>query len=152
MRVRHTLSTMLSPKQNLTFTQLKIYYQEKGYDEVKNEYFLENLEMYTEDRKYNYLAYLLSDNNNISIIVAKYQNDDFVERNDYVSCCLITAINRVLDKLNIENKTGIKITGDAKRKEKPMRHKEVRYLLKVTWEDVVVLGLTQAVWLQSTCT
>lgn len=23
-----------------------------------------------------------------------------------------------------------------------MRHKEVRYLLKVTWEDVVVLGLT----------
>lgn len=29
-----------------------------------------------------------------------------------------------------------------KRKEKPIRHKEVRYLLKVTWEDVVVLGLT----------
>ena len=41
-----------------------------------------------------------------------------MERNDYGSCCLITAINRVLDKLNIENKTGIKITGDAKRKEK----------------------------------
>ena len=54
MRVKHTLSTMLSPKQNLSFTQLKIYYQEKGYEEVNNEYFLENLEMYTEDRKYNY--------------------------------------------------------------------------------------------------
>lgn len=83
MRVRHILSTMLLPKQNLTFTQLKIYYQEKGYDEVNNEYFLRNLETYTEDRKYNYLAFVLSDNNNILIRLAKYHNDDFVERNDY---------------------------------------------------------------------
>ena len=59
---------------------------------------------------------MLSAKNNISIRGAKYHNDDFVERNDFGSCCLITAINRLLDKLNIENKTGIKITGDAKRK------------------------------------
>ena len=117
-RVKHTLSSMISPKQRLSFTQLKIYYQEKGFEEVNSDYFLENLEMYTEDGKYNYLAYLLSDNNNTSIRVAKYRNNDFIERNEYGSCCLITSINRVLDKLNIENKTAIKITDKAKRIEK----------------------------------
>ena len=32
-RVKNTLSSMVSPRQNLTFSQLKIYYQEKGYEE-----------------------------------------------------------------------------------------------------------------------
>ena len=94
-KVKNTLSNMVSPKQNLTFSQLKIYYQEKGYEEVTSDYFLDSLDLYTEDHKFNYLAYLLADNNSISIRVAKYHNDDFVERNDYGKCCLIKAINTV---------------------------------------------------------
>ncbi|MBE6143665.1 MAG: transcriptional regulator [Erysipelotrichaceae bacterium] len=116
-KVKNTLSNMVSPRQKLTFTQLKIYYQEKGYEGVNNEYFLESLDLYTEDHKFNYLAYLLSDNNATSIRVAKYSNDDFVERNEYGRCCLIKAINCVIEKLKIENKTSIEITGDARRKE-----------------------------------
>ena len=114
-KVKNTLSNMVSPKQNLTFSQLKIYYQEKGYEEVTSDYFLDSLDLYTEDRKFNYLAYLLADNNSISIRVAKYHNDDFVERNDYGKCCLIKAINTVLEKLKVENTTAIKITGKAER-------------------------------------
>lgn len=116
-KVKNTLSNMISPKQNLTFSQLKIFYQENGYEEVNGEYFLESLDLYTEDHKFNYLAYLLADNNNISIRVARYHNDDFVERNDYGKCCLIKAINSVIEKLKVENTTAIKITGNAKREQ-----------------------------------
>lgn len=116
-KIRNTLSNMLSPKQNLTFSQLKIYYQENGYTEVNNEFFLDSLDLYTEDHRFNYLAYLLADNNSISVRVAKYHNDDFVERNDYGKCCLIKAINSVIDKLRVENATAIKIAGEAKREE-----------------------------------
>ncbi len=116
-KVKNTLSNMVSPKQNLTFSQLKIYYQEKGFEEINNEYFLESLDLYTGEHKFNYLAYLLADNNNISVRVAKYYNDDFIERNDYGKCCLIKAINSVIDKLKVENTTAIKITGNAKRDE-----------------------------------
>lgn len=116
-KVKNTLSSMVSPKQNLTFSQLKIYYQEKGYEEVNNEYFLESLDLYNEKHKFNYLAYLLADNNSISVRVAKYHNDDFIERNDYGKCCLIKAINSVIDKMKVENTTAIKITGNAKRDE-----------------------------------
>ena len=116
-KVKNTLSSMMSPKQNLSFSQLKIYYQEKGYEEVNNEYFLESLDLFTEDHKYNYLAYLLSDNNSTSICVAKYHNGDFVERNEYGRCCLIKSINNVIEKLKVENVTAIKITGNAEREQ-----------------------------------
>ena len=116
-KVKHTLSNMISPKQDLTFSQLKIYYQEKGYDEVNNEFFLDSLDLFTEDHKFNYLAYLLADNNSISVRIAKYHNDDFIERNDYGKCCILKAINNVIDKLKIENNTAIKITDNAKRDE-----------------------------------
>lgn len=117
-RVKNTLSSMVSPRQNLTFSQLKIYYQEKGYEEASGEYFLDTLGFYTEDHKFNYLAYLLADKNDISIRVAKLHNDDFVERNEYGGCCLIKSINKVLEKLEVENKTAIKITGKAEREQK----------------------------------
>ena len=116
-KIKNTLSNIVSPKQNLTFTQLKIYYQEKGYEEVNNEYFLETLDLYTNEHKFNYLAYLLADNNSTSIRVAKYHGSDFVERNEYGRCCLIKSINNVIDKLKVENKTAIKITGNAEREQ-----------------------------------
>lgn len=117
-RVKNTLSSMVSPRQNLTFSQLKIYYQEKGYEEASGEYFLDTLGFYTEGHKFNYLAYLLADKNDISIRVAKLHNDDFVERNEYGGCFLIKSINKVLEKLEVENKTAIKITGKAEREQK----------------------------------
>lgn len=116
-KVKNTLSNMVSPRQNLTFSQLKIYYQEKGYEGVNNEYFLESLDLYTEDNRFNYLAYLLADNNNTSIRVAKYHNGDFIERNEYGKCCLIKSINNVIEKLKVENKTAIKITDKAEREQ-----------------------------------
>ena len=65
-RTRNSLRNIVSPKQDLTFSQLKIYYEEKGFK--INDNFLKQLNFYTEDNKFNYIAYLFSDNNTISIL------------------------------------------------------------------------------------
>lgn len=76
-RIRNSLGKLLSPRQDLTFKQLKIYYEENGYE--LNDKFLNNLELFTEENKFNYAAYLLADENGISMKVAKYSGTDKVD-------------------------------------------------------------------------
>ena len=110
-RTKNSLKNIISPNQDLTFTQLKIYYEEKGFE--INDNFLKQLELYTPEGNYNYVAYLLSDNNTVSVRFAKYETDiavNLIENEDYGCCCLIKATQNILDKLKIENKTFTKIT------------------------------------------
>lgn len=110
-RTHNSLRKIVSPRQNLTFEQLQIYYQAKGMK--LNDKFAENLDLLTEDGKYNYVAYLLSDNNGVSIKLAKYDGTDkvnLIENEEYGYCSLMKATKSVLDRLNIENKTLAKIT------------------------------------------
>jgi len=110
-RTRNSISKITSPQQELTFAQLKIYYDAK--DLELNDNFAKSLELLTQDGKYNYVAYLMADNNNISIKVAKYagvDRVDLIESNEYGYCSLIKATKAVLDKLELENKTLTKIT------------------------------------------
>lgn len=110
-RTKASLKNIVSPIQDLTFRQLKMYYMEKGFDVGEN--FEKQLEFYTNDNKFNYIAYLLADNNRISIKVAKYVGDDVDEIEEYYEfgdCSLITATYRVLEKFKIENKVFAKIT------------------------------------------
>ena len=62
-RTRNSLRNIISPVQDLSFSQLKIYYEEKKYHLNSN--FLKQLEFFTNEGKYNYLAYLFSDNNTV---------------------------------------------------------------------------------------
>jgi predicted HTH transcriptional regulator len=74
----------------------------------------------TEEGKFNYAAYLLSDTNNISVKVAKYAGNDrveLIENNEYGYCSLVKATKQVLDKIQLENKTLTEITY-IERKEK----------------------------------
>jgi len=110
-RVRTTLRNIVSPRQDLTFEQLHIYYSSKGYKLNKN--FAKNLELLTDEGRYNYIAYLLADENAVSIKVAKYRGVDrveLVENNEYGYCSLIKATKSVLDRLDVENTTFAKIT------------------------------------------
>lgn len=66
-----------SPRQELTFNQLKIYYEEHSL--LLNDNFLQNLDLLTSEGKYNYNAFLLADENNISIKVVKYLGTDKME-------------------------------------------------------------------------
>jgi predicted HTH transcriptional regulator len=118
-RVRNSLAKIQSPRQDLTFQQLKIYYE--GMHKELNDQFAANLEMLNEDGKYNYNAYLLADVNGMSIKSARYSGltrVDLVENNEYGYCCLVKATKQLLDKVELENKTYARITGKAEREER----------------------------------
>ena len=109
-RVKNSLKEIESPRQELTFNQLKIYYEEHGLK--LNDNFLQNLDLLTSEGKYNYNAFLLADENNISIKVVKYLGTDkmeLVKNQEYGYRCLITATQRILDRLDAENTTYAKI-------------------------------------------
>lgn len=57
-RTRTSLTNIVSPIQALTFTQLKIYYSEIGYEFSNNTY--KQLNFQLDGGQFNYLAYLLS--------------------------------------------------------------------------------------------
>ena len=110
-RIRNSIGKIKSPKQDLNFEQLRIYYDSAGM--TLNGQFAKSLEFLNEDEVYNYVAYLLADNNTISVKVAKYDGLDRVdlaESNEYGFCSLIKATKQVLDKIEVENKTMAKIT------------------------------------------
>lgn len=129
-RTKNSLKNIVSPNQNLTFRDLKIYYTEKGFDVGEN--FEKQLNFYTADGKYNYVAYLLADENRVSIKVAKYAGtdvDELIENYEFGYCSLVKATHRVLEKFITENKIFAKITY-PERKEQPMYdYKAVREVI-----------------------
>ena len=110
-RTRYSIGKIKSPKKDLRFQQLQIYYQSMG--KTLNEQFARNLELLNEDGDYNYVAYLMNDINNISVRVARYTGTnqvDLIQNEEYGHESLIKATQQVLDKLNLENRTFTKIT------------------------------------------
>jgi ATP-dependent DNA helicase RecG len=111
-RTRNSISRIRSPRQDLSFEQLKIYYQEAGF--TLNDKFAANLELLIDDGAYNYAAYLLADQNGNSVQVAKYAGTDridLLDSKDYGFCCLVKTCKLVLDRLEgVENRVVNKIT------------------------------------------
>jgi len=126
-RNRLSLVNMPSPRQNLTFNQLRYYYEAKGL--VLGERFEQTLDLVDDDGRYNYAAYLLSDENGVSIKVAKYAGTtkvDLIENEEYGYCCLLKATDRILEKMLIENKTFAKITPKTRLEKKMVNHTALR--------------------------
>lgn len=110
-RTKSSLGKIEAPNQSLKFEQLRIYYD--AMDKTLNSEFAKSLELQNSDEKYNYVAYLMADNNNISVKVAKYADNtrvDLTQNEEFGFCSLIKATKQVLDKVNLENKTLTKIT------------------------------------------
>ena len=85
-----------------------------------------------EDGSFNYIAYLLSDNNNISIQFAKYQGvdvNDLIENEDYGFCSLIKATDNILNKLKLENKTYTKIETPIRKEIKMYDYNAIKELV-----------------------
>ena len=109
-RIKNTLKEIESPRQELTFNQLKIYYEEHGLK--LNDNFLQNLDLLTNEGKYNYNAFLLADENTVSIKLVRYLGTnklELLENLEFGNRCLITATQRILDRLDVENTTYAKI-------------------------------------------
>ncbi|MBF0203228.1 MAG: ATP-binding protein [Desulfamplus sp.] len=103
-RIRNTIGKMESTRHNLTFEQLKIYYETRKLH--LNAAFMKNLELLTPEEKPNYAAYLLADENGVSIQVAKYADTtrvNLIENIDFGRCSLIRAYKNVMDRMNVEN-------------------------------------------------
>ena len=104
--------------------------------------FLKQLDLIMENRKYNYVAYLLSDSNNVSIKVATYWGVDaydLVENEEYGYCSLIKSTKKVIDKFDLVNKTYSKITGDAERK-------ELRMFDRTAVREAIVNAIVHNLW------
>ena len=111
-RVRKSLSKIVSPRQKLTFAQLEIYYRAKGFE--INDQFAYNLDLLTEDDKFNYVGFLCADKNSVSIKFGKYASlnkCELIENKEYGYCSIVKATEAILEKLNIENKNYTQITG-----------------------------------------
>lgn len=139
-RTKTSLKTILSPTQDLTFSQLKIYYEEMKYK--INDNFLKQLGLIMDDGRYNYLAYLLADNNDISIKVATYSGSDaydLIENEEYGYCCLVKAAKNVINKFEQINKTYTKITSENRREVKmfeiiPVKEAITNAFVHTLWE------------------
>ena len=119
-RIRNTIGRMESPRRDLTFEQLKIYYETRGLQ--LNDAFMRTLELLTPEDKPNYAAYLLADENGSSLQVAKYagiDRVDLIENRDYGRCSLVKALKAMLDRVNVENTIFTKI-GYPLRQEREM--------------------------------
>ena len=111
----NSLNKIESPRRDLTFKQLKIYYEGQGNAITNN--FERNLELVMENGKYNYNGYLLADENGMSIKVARYAGTnkvDLLENYEFGYCSLIKATQSVIDKMTVENKRSAKITSKTR--------------------------------------
>ncbi len=110
-RTRNSIGKIKANRQDLSFAQLRIYYEEKR--KPLNQQFKKNLELLTPQGDINYAGYLLADENNVSVKVAKYKGttrSDLAESNEYGYGSLIKATKSVLDKIELENRTLTQIT------------------------------------------
>lgn len=138
-RTKTSLKNIVSPNQQLTFSQLKIYYEEMGYN--INDNFLNQLGLIMEDGKYNYIAYLLADNNDVSIKVATYSGNDaydLIENEEYGYCCLIKATKNVINKFDQINKTFTKITFDNR--------KEIKMFDNIAVKEAITNAIVHNAW------
>ncbi len=126
-RIKNSLKEIDSPRQELTFNQLKIYYEEHGLK--LNDNFLQNLDLLTSEGKYNYNAFLLADENNISIKLVKYIGTnklELLENLEFGNRCLITATQRILDRLDVENTIYAKIEYFGRKEQEKINSKALK--------------------------
>ncbi len=111
-RVNRTLSTIISPRQDLTFTQLRIFYEENGFD-TSGDHFFRNLGMYTSDGRFNYFAMLLSDQNDVTMKVAQFRGTDkneIITSKEFGYCCILKSVYNILAYLDNYNLPSVEIT------------------------------------------
>lgn len=96
-----------SPKQNLEFNKLLVYYMSKGL-RLKESTFKDELNFYVPNTKrYNILAYLMADENNITMRVSIFsgvrKSDNLYSVKDFGNQCILYTIDKVLEYLDVIN-------------------------------------------------
>ena len=114
------LTQIPSPVQSLTFNKLKIAFVTAGLT-VDQTTFEDNTGLKNNDGKYNLMAFLLADENDISIKVVTFAGKDktkIIKRNEYGGTCLVNAVDKVLDYAESINETMVTIGSHRRTEEK----------------------------------
>ena len=115
------ITTIPSTRNNLTFQILKNYLLSNGIH-VIDETFEDNFHLKTLDGKYNYLAEILADKNDIVINVAVFASTDktqYLRREEFGGKCLLLAMEQAKNYINSINQTYVDVSSTP-RKEKKM--------------------------------
>lgn len=110
-RDKRTLRTILSERQDLTFSYLKETYEKKGFEVGDN--FLTQLELFTPNGQYNRLAYLLSDQFASPFQYARYRGDDvfdLAEHKAFEGQSILKSASEILDYIKSRNTVYTRIT------------------------------------------
>ena len=117
---------MESYRQDLTFQILKNYLITHNYH-FNDKTFETNLRLRTSSGKYNYMAFMLADKNDIVINVATFATTDkskYLKRDEFGGVCLLYAMEKAKDYVESSyNQTFIKL-GEGSRKEKKVFNNE----------------------------
>ena len=108
--------------QTLTFEQLKGLYREKRLT-VNDDNFLLSSGLLTKKGTFNYLADILSDNNNVSIKVVRFKGKDKMEmisRNEFGYKCLLLSMRSAYDYVAALDEVRVDLDSDMVRKEYPL--------------------------------
>ncbi len=111
---------MTSPKQDLTFKSLSALLSANDKHPKDSEEFYGNYGLLNRDGKFNINAYLLSDNNSLSIKVVVFDGLDksvMSKRTDYGSKCLLLSVSEVAEYFNSININKINFDGIVRKEE-----------------------------------
>ncbi len=117
------ISNYKSYNQNLTFHQFLEYNKIKGLHITNENSFLKSKVFFTKEGAYNLMAFILSDQSNVSIKVVKFNGTDkssFSERTEYGNQCLLNSINDVLTYIKSLNTTRVDVISSTSRKDMPL--------------------------------
>jgi len=101
-----------SPKQDLTFKSLFSFLSSAGKHPTNSEEFFSNYGMLTREGKFNINAYLLSDNNEISMKVVVFDGkdkSDMSKRTEYGHKCLLLSLDEIAQFFNSINVTKVDV-------------------------------------------
>ena len=115
-----SISKNANREQDLSFGMLRTLYATKNLT-VNENAFEQNLGLKLDDGKYNIMAGLLADTNNISIKVVTFGGKDknkIIRRNEYGYKCLLIAMDQVLSYMESINDTSVEITSHSRDEEK----------------------------------
>ena len=111
-----------SEDQDLTFNQFDSFMSKYGIHTESSISFHKNYGLKNDEGKFNLMAYLLSDQNNVSIKVVKFEGTDkstMSERTDFGSQCLLRSVQEVLEYVKVNNAVKVDLSGGI-RKETPL--------------------------------
>ena len=103
--------------QDLTFNQLVTFLSGYGVHISDKRAILKNYGLLNADDKYNFMAYLLSDQNDTSIKIVKFSGIDksaMSERTEFGRQCLLITVKQVLDYMKAMNSTLVDLSGGVR--------------------------------------